>query len=142
MPTQQQQQREQTQTRVPDAQAPAAGAHFSGDVAVGGGGAGALPLPLPLPPLPIFRQVVVFVNGSTAPMVGDRALKRLLVAHGARGEIERGGRGGRFVGVEWVLESVKAGKRLSEARFSNLRIAAPGQGVLGFEKGEDGTGEN
>ncbi|KAK1775280.1 hypothetical protein QBC45DRAFT_396299 [Copromyces sp. CBS 386.78] len=43
-------------------------------------------------------------------------------------EIRRvGGCGVKYVGVEWVLESIKAGKRLPEARFANLKIAAKGQ---------------
>ncbi|PQE26829.1 BRCA1 C Terminus domain-containing protein [Rutstroemia sp. NJR-2017a BVV2] len=43
-------------------------------------------------------------------------------------EIRRiGGCGVKYVGVEWVLESIKAGKRLSETRFSNLKVAPKGQ---------------
>ncbi|KAK2771170.1 hypothetical protein FQN53_005149 [Emmonsiellopsis sp. PD_33] len=39
-------------------------------------------------------------------------------------EIQRvGGKGVKFVGVEWVLESLKAGCRLSEARFATLHMA-------------------
>ncbi|KAK0719547.1 hypothetical protein B0H67DRAFT_599266 [Lasiosphaeris hirsuta] len=56
-------------------------------------------------------------------------------------EIRRvGGCGVKYVGVEWVLESVKAGKRLPEARFANLKVAARGQqSVLGaFSKTEEG----
>ncbi|POS74018.1 hypothetical protein DHEL01_v207594 [Diaporthe helianthi] len=46
----------------------------------------------------------------------------------AGGKLEReirrvGGCGVKYVGVEWVLESVKAGRRLPEARFTNLKIA-------------------
>ncbi|KAK8114206.1 DNA repair protein REV1 [Apiospora kogelbergensis] len=33
----------------------------------------------------------------------------------------------KFVGVEWILESIRAGKRLPEARFSNLKVASKGQ---------------
>ncbi|KAL1979946.1 hypothetical protein VTN96DRAFT_4876 [Rasamsonia emersonii] len=35
-----------------------------------------------------------------------------------------GGKGVKFVGVEWVLESLKASKRLPEARFSSMHMAA------------------
>lgn len=43
-------------------------------------------------------------------------------------EIRRvGGCGVKYVGVEWALESIKAGKRLPETRFANLKIAAKGQ---------------
>ncbi|KAH8592764.1 hypothetical protein B0O99DRAFT_232137 [Bisporella sp. PMI_857] len=43
-------------------------------------------------------------------------------------EIKRiGGCGVKYVGVEWVLESMKAGKRLSETPYINLKIAPKGQ---------------
>ena len=47
------------------------------------------------------------------------------------------GKGVKFVGVGWVLASVKAGTRLSEARFETVKIGGAGQrSVLGmFEKG-------
>ncbi|GIJ98899.1 hypothetical protein Aspvir_001021 [Aspergillus viridinutans] len=52
-------------------------------------------------------------------------------------EIARGGwRGVKVVGVEWVLESIKAGKRLSEGRFA-MDLAPGGQrSVMGmFRRG-------
>ncbi|KAL2131024.1 hypothetical protein VTI74DRAFT_5663 [Chaetomium olivicolor] len=63
----------------------------------------------------------------------------------AGGKLEReirrvGGCGVKYVGVEWVLESIRAGKRLPEARFANLKIAARGQqGVLGAFSKADGS---
>jgi len=46
-------------------------------------------------------------------------------------EIQKvGGYAVKYVGVEWVLESIKAGKRLPEARFANLKIAAKTQGSV------------
>ncbi|KAL1865103.1 hypothetical protein VTK73DRAFT_5494 [Phialemonium thermophilum] len=42
-------------------------------------------------------------------------------------EIRRLGNSVKYVGVEWVLESIKAGKRLPEARFANLKLASRGQ---------------
>ncbi|CAM1500724.1 Fc.00g098860.m01.CDS01 [Cosmosporella sp. VM-42] len=111
----------------------------------------------------IFDGVVVYVNGSTYPLVSDLKLKQLLTEHGGqmslhlgrrrvthvilgrpagsgRGaggglagsklekEIKKvGGCGVKFVGAEWVLESIKVGKRLPEARFSNMKIAPKGQ---------------
>ncbi|KAL2001799.1 hypothetical protein VTN02DRAFT_1202 [Thermoascus thermophilus] len=57
-----------------------------------------------------------------------------LAARKLQREIERvggggGGSGVRFVGVEWVLESIKAAKRLPEARFAHrtLHVAPRGQ---------------
>ncbi|KAI2625891.1 hypothetical protein GGR54DRAFT_521472 [Hypoxylon sp. NC1633] len=114
-------------------------------------------------PRQIFNGVVVYINGSTHPLVSDHKLKHLLAEHGARtsihlgrrqvthvilgrpaggtrgaggglagGKLEReirkvGGCGVKFVGVEWVLESISAGKRLPEARFGNLKVASKGQ---------------
>jgi hypothetical protein len=168
----------------------------------------------------IFDGLVIYINGSTHPLVSDIKLKRLVSEHGARmslhlgrrqvthvilgkpsgpnggaggglagGKLEReirrvGGCGIKFVGVEWyvcndtltlfspaslspfrdavclgshgycaelvggltmvrstrVLESIKAGKRLPEARFANLKIAARRQqSVLGAFSKADGS---
>ncbi|KAK4104297.1 hypothetical protein N658DRAFT_522039 [Parathielavia hyrcaniae] len=125
----------------------------------------------------MFDGLVIYVNGSTHPLVSDHRLKQLLSENGARmslhlgrrqvthvilgkpsgpnggaggglagGKLDReirrvGGRGIKFVGVEWVLESIKAGRRLPEARFANLRIAARSQqSVLGaFSKADGAT---
>ncbi|KAL8685222.1 MAG: hypothetical protein Q9218_007896 [Villophora microphyllina] len=129
----------------------------------------------------VFDGLCVFINGSTAPMVGDHRLKQLLAENGARvsialgrrsvthvilgtpngaaqgkgaggglaaskiqKEIQRvGGKGVKYVGVEWVLESLKAGKRLPEAQFSNITLAAKGQksvyGMFSKEKSSGST---
>ncbi|EON65516.1 hypothetical protein W97_04754 [Coniosporium apollinis CBS 100218] len=128
------------------------------------------------PPQPqIFRNLTVFINGSTAPTISDHKLKHLLASHGARlsialgrrsvthvilgttaggggaggglagskiqKEVARvGGKGVKFVGVEWVIESIEAGKRLPEARFANLKLAAKGQeSVLGVLRRDGGA---
>ncbi|ROW13323.1 hypothetical protein VPNG_05468 [Cytospora leucostoma] len=111
----------------------------------------------------IFDGLVVYINGSTHPLVSDHKLKRVLAENGARmsihlgrrqvthvilgkpsgpsggaggglagGKLEKeirrvGGCGVKYVGVEWVLESIKAGRRLPETRFANLRVASKGQ---------------
>ncbi|ORY57305.1 uncharacterized protein BCR38DRAFT_461432 [Pseudomassariella vexata] len=111
----------------------------------------------------MLEGVMVYVNGSTHPLISDHKLKQLLAENGARmsirlgrrqvthvilgrpasggtgaggglagaklqREIQKvGGCGVKYVGVEWILESIKAGKRLPEARFSNLKLAAKGQ---------------
>ncbi|OIW31592.1 hypothetical protein CONLIGDRAFT_678062 [Coniochaeta ligniaria NRRL 30616] len=111
----------------------------------------------------IFDNLVIYVNGSTHPIISDYKLKHLLAENGARmsfhlgrrqvthvilgrpasvghgaggglagGKLEKeirsvGGCGIKYVGVEWVLESIKAGKRLPEARFANLKVAPRGQ---------------
>ena len=117
-------------------------------------------------PRRIFDGVVVYLNGSTHPLISDHKLKHVLAEHGASmsshlgrrkvthvilgrpaaggygsggaggglsgGKLQReiakmGGAAVKFVGVQWVLESIKAGKRLPEARFADLKIAAKGQ---------------
>ncbi|OTB16640.1 hypothetical protein K445DRAFT_58825 [Daldinia sp. EC12] len=114
-------------------------------------------------PKRIFDGVVVYINGSTHPLISDHKLKHVLAEHGGRtsinlgrrqvthvilgrpaggprgaggglagGKLQKeiqkvGGCGMKFVGAEWVLESIKAGKRLPEARFSNLKMASKGQ---------------
>ncbi|KAJ3472671.1 hypothetical protein NLG97_g10801 [Lecanicillium saksenae] len=120
----------------------------------------------------IFDGLVVYVNGSTFPVVSDHKLKSALAEHGARislhlarrqvthvilgrpagssrtgcggglagtkmdREIRRiGGNGIKYVGVEWAMESIRAGRRLPETRFANLKIAAHGQAsVYNFSK--------
>ncbi|KPM34306.1 hypothetical protein AK830_g12257 [Neonectria ditissima] len=117
-------------------------------------------------PRAVFDGVVVYVNGSTFPLVSDHKLKHLLTENGGQMSLHlgrrrvthvivgrpsggKGGKGGaggglaggkldkeikkirgagvKFVGVEWVLESLKAGKRLPEAGFSNTKIAPKAQ---------------
>lgn len=111
----------------------------------------------------IFNGLVVYINGSTHPLISDHKLKHVLVENGARmsihlgrrqvthvilgkpsgpsggaggglagGKLEKeirrtGGCGVKYVGVEWVLESVKAGRRLPETRFTNLKVASKAQ---------------
>lgn len=140
----------------------------------------------PSPQRGIFAGLCIYINGSTAPMVGDHKLKQLLAENGARisialgrrsvthvilgtpnngggrgggggtkgaggglaaGKIQKeiqriGGKGVKFVGVEWVLQSLAAGKRLPEPRFSNLALAPKSQkSVYGMftKNSESGT---
>ncbi|KAI5926973.1 BRCA1 C terminus domain-containing protein [Camillea tinctor] len=115
-------------------------------------------------PRGIFDGVVVYVNGSTHPLISDHKLKHVLAEHGGRlsshlgrrkvthvivgrptgsagagaggglagGKLQReiqkiGGCGVKLVSVEWVLESIKASKRLPEARFGPVKAALKGQ---------------
>ena len=65
-------------------------------------------------------------------------------------EVQRvGGKGIKFVGVEWVLESLRAGRRLGERRFGvgggvgkPVGVRGVGEifGVVGKREGEDGGG--
>ncbi|KAI1208680.1 uncharacterized protein F4807DRAFT_430681 [Annulohypoxylon truncatum] len=126
----------------------------------------------------IFDGVVVYINGSTHPLISDHKLKYVLAEHGAKtsinlgrrqvthviigrsagesgaggglagGKLQKeiqkvGGRGVKFVGAEWVIESIKAGKRLPEAKFSNLKIASKGQqSVYGLYSKPNATAES
>ena len=122
----------------------------------------------------VFRDLTIYINGSTAPLVSDHKLKRLLAENGARisvalgrrsvthvilgtpngatggaggglaaGKIQKeiqrvGGCGVKYVSVDWVLDSIKAGRRLPEARYANLNIAHKNQkSVYGMFKGEE-----
>lgn len=125
----------------------------------------------------IFSGLCIYINGSTAPVIGDHKLKHLLAEHGAHISIALGrrsvthvivgkpndgsgagaggglagskiqkeiqrvrGKGVKFVSVEWVVESVKAGKRLAEARFQGVSIAPSGVGsVYGLLKKKEDT---
>ncbi|TVY69002.1 DNA repair protein REV1 [Lachnellula suecica] len=112
----------------------------------------------------IFDGLVIYINGSTHPLISDHKLKHILSENGGKlslhfgrkqvthvilgrpsgtqglgsggglagtkieKEIKKvGGAGIKYVGVEWALESLKAGKRLPETQFSNLKVAAKGQ---------------
>ncbi|KAI0405963.1 BRCA1 C terminus domain-containing protein [Xylaria palmicola] len=128
-------------------------------------------------PRKIFDGVVVYLNGSTHPLISDHKLRHVLAEHGgsmsshlgrrrvthvilgrpaaagagagaggglAGGKLQReiartGGAGVKYVGVQWVLESIRAGRRLPEARFADLKIAARGQSsVYGLFSGREG----
>ncbi|TVY43965.1 hypothetical protein LSUB1_G001365 [Lachnellula subtilissima] len=112
----------------------------------------------------VFDGLVIYINGSTHPLISDHKLKHILVENGARlsvhlgrrqvthvilgrpsgtqglgaggglagtkieKEIKRvGGAGIKYIGVEWALESLKAGRRLPETQFFNLKVAAKRQ---------------
>lgn len=114
-----------------------------------------------IPPPAIFRNLTVYINGSTMPTISDHRLKYVLSTHGANISIalgrrtvthvvvgrpsSSGGSGGglsgskiqkevtrvrgeavKFVTAEWVLDSVKARKRLPESRYEAMRLAPKG----------------
>lgn len=112
-------------------------------------------------PAQIFANLTFYINGSTAPLVSDHKLKRILSEHGGSLSIalgrrtvthvitgrpsSSGGSGGglsgsklqkevarkggcavKYVTADWVLESIKAGKRLPESRFEAVKMAPKG----------------
>jgi hypothetical protein len=127
----------------------------------------------------IFDGLVIYINGSTHPIISDHKLKHTLAENGARLSLHLGrrqvthvilgrssglnsGAGGelsgtkmekeirrvcgcgvKYVGVEWVLESIKSGKRLSETGFLNLKVANKGQqSVYGYSPSSSHIGCN
>ncbi|KAJ5674911.1 uncharacterized protein N7477_004845 [Penicillium maclennaniae] len=74
-------------------------------------------------------HIIIGQPGSTSSGAGGGLSARKL-----QQEIERGGwKGIKVVGVDWALQSINAGKRLSESRFAVLNIAPQGQrSVLGM----------
>ncbi|GAB7365042.1 hypothetical protein MBLNU230_g5823t1 [Neophaeotheca triangularis] len=138
-----------------------------------------LQAPPPKPPQ-IFQNLKIHLNGSTAPLISDHALKTLLTTHGAQLSLSlsrksvthvilghasnnnnnsknkttntnKGSGGGlassklqkeisgsisrcsgvKFVIAEWVIESVRAGRRLGEARFAGVGMKGSGQRGVG-----------
>ncbi|KAK8227265.1 hypothetical protein HDK90DRAFT_494617 [Phyllosticta capitalensis] len=97
---------------------------------------------------------LLVAHGATASMeLGRRRVSHVIIGRtgkeavggGLAGgklqkEIERvGGKGVKYVPVEWVVESVKRGKRLPEAGFAQLKVGAPAgqRSVLGMFKQND-----
>lgn len=53
------------------------------------------------------------------------------------------GKGAKFLGAQWVIDSVKAGKRVAEAGYENVKLGGARQGSV-FERfriGKPGVGE-
>jgi len=105
-----------------------------------------IPVPPP-PPAQIFRNLNIYLNGSTAPLISDHKLKQLFSRHGgntsialgrrtvthviigngcggglASGKIQKevalvGGKGVKYVTAQWVLDSIEKGIRQPEARY-------------------------
>jgi len=82
------------------------------------------------------NQVTHAIIGKPAGTEGRGGASGGLAATKIQKEITRvWGRGIKYVGVEWVLESMKAGRRLPETQFSSLKVASKGQqSVYGMYK--------
>lgn len=108
----------------------------------------------------IFRGLKLYLNGSTAPTISDHKLKQVFAQHGggasislgrrtvthvivgnscggglASGKIQKeavlvGGKGIKYVTVQWVLDSIEKGIRQPEARYApqNLKDRIGGSG--------------
>ena len=128
--------------------------------------AAATTTPPPPPPPQIFRNLTIYLNGSTSPLISDHKIKQLFVTHGgsvslalsrrtvthvilgvggekstgglAAGKIQKEirkvrGEAVKYVTAQWVVDSVKAGRRMGEGRYvpSNLGIGGRGQRCVG-----------
>ncbi|KAK1829057.1 hypothetical protein QBC39DRAFT_288113 [Podospora conica] len=75
----------------------------------------------------------VIVGRPNAGPGGRGGAGGALSAKKLEGEIKTRKAAVKFVGAEWVLESITARKRLPESRFENIRVAAARQrGIQGF----------
>ncbi|KAK3060677.1 hypothetical protein LTS18_007998 [Coniosporium uncinatum] len=93
------------------------------------------------------RSVTHVILGTTA---GSGGAGGGLAGSKIQKEVARTrGKAVKFVGAEWVVESVRAGQRLPEARFAELKLAANGQRSVmgmfrptkpGLERKSDGKG--
>ncbi|KAI0965513.1 BRCA1 C terminus domain-containing protein [Xylaria arbuscula] len=107
-----------------------------------------------------LKHVLAENGGSMSSHLGRRKVTHVILGRAATGGYGSGGAGGglaggklqreisklggpavKFVSVQWVLESIKAGKRLPEARFADLKIASKGQqSVYGLYSRRKDTG--
>ncbi|KAL3960901.1 hypothetical protein ACCO45_006018 [Purpureocillium lilacinum] len=104
-----------------------------------------------------LRQLLAEHGASMSLHLGRRRVTHVILGRPASagrsaggglagGKLEReirrvAGCGVKYVGVEWILESIKAGKRLPEARFATLKIAPQAQAsVYGLFSGRDAAG--
>ncbi|MCJ1248791.1 hypothetical protein MMC30_006011 [Trapelia coarctata] len=106
-----------------------------------------------------LKYLIVEHGGALSVGLGRRSVTHVILGQENRGggkgaggglaggkiqkEIKRvGGCGVKYVSVEWVLESLKAGKRLAEAGVAGVSTAPAGvKSVYGmFKKGEGGKG--
>lgn len=107
-----------------------------------------------------LKYLIVEHGGSISVGLGRRTVTHVILGQANRGggkggaggglaggkiekEIRRvGGCGVKYVGVEWVLESIKRGKRLGEAGFVGVSTAPRGvRSVYGMFKRGEGSGK-
>jgi hypothetical protein len=119
------------------------------------------------PPPQIFHNLTIYLSGSTAPLISDHKLKTLFVAHGgsvclglarrtvthvilgektglAAGKIQKEvqkkrGEAVKYVTAQWVVDSVKSGRRKGEGAYlpNNLGIGGRGQRGVGEMFGKE-----
>ncbi|KAK8178495.1 hypothetical protein BC567DRAFT_147304, partial [Phyllosticta citribraziliensis] len=95
-----------------------------------------------------LKRLLATHGATTSVALGRRSVSHVIIGPTGEGgvggglaggklqkEIERvGGKGVKYVPVEWVVECVKRGKRLPEAGFAHLKVGAPAgqRSVLGM----------
>ncbi|KAF8254109.1 hypothetical protein K440DRAFT_639886 [Wilcoxina mikolae CBS 423.85] len=110
---------------------------------------------------PIFSSCSIYISGTTAPLISDHTLKHLLVHHGAHvstllrrsttthvilttaGKVGSGAGGGLAAGkLQKEIDSRKAGKKLSEAKYTDVAVGrSAGQGTLMAFVGKENVGK-
>ncbi|KAK1995458.1 BRCA1 C terminus domain-containing protein [Colletotrichum falcatum] len=104
-----------------------------------------------------LKRVLVENGGRMSIHLGRRQVTHVIVGRPAGvgagaggglagGKLEKeirkvGGCGVKYVGVEWVMESLKAGSRLPETRFTPLKVAREGQRSVYGIYGKDSARE-
>ncbi|KAM0552505.1 hypothetical protein ACHAPJ_007833 [Fusarium lateritium] len=105
-----------------------------------------------------LKQLITEHGGQMSLHLGRRRVTHVILGRPAGGHAGAGGGlaggklekeirktagcGVKFVGAEWILESLKAGKRLPEARFSNTKMAPKAQGSVYGLFSKQATGQS
>ncbi|KAF2115461.1 hypothetical protein BDV96DRAFT_458604, partial [Lophiotrema nucula] len=95
-----------------------------------------------------LKQLLALHGGNMSIALGRRTVTHVILGNtssnggcggGLAGSkiqkeiVRTGGKSVKFVTAEWILECIKAGRRVPEARFSTLKLAPKGQiSVLGM----------
>ena len=81
--------------------------------------------PCPAPaPKQIFQNTIIYINGSTAPLISDHKLKHLLAAHGARLSIALGRRSVTHVILGTPNGCAREGERGGQGKGAGGGLAA------------------
>ncbi|KAK7516043.1 uncharacterized protein IWZ02DRAFT_458264 [Phyllosticta citriasiana] len=100
-----------------------------------------------------LKHMLAAHGATTSVALGRRSVSHVIIGRTGEGAVGGGlaggklqkeiarvhGKGVKYVPVEWVVESVKKGKRLPEAGFAHLKVGAPAgqRSVLGMFKQGD-----
>lgn len=89
----------------------------------------AIPLNADTPKPQIFANLSIFINGSTAPLIGDHTLKHVLAIHGARISVALGRRSVTHVILGKTSENNWCGGGLASSKIEKEVRRVGGKGV-------------